>query len=100
MDCRRQRCRHPGCATPHLPIRRLGLCSRCYYRKEVRRLYKTQSIYGMRGVPDFEGRAPRPRRRTEIPPGEARVKILEERAALGLELWKTGMRGDAQPDLR
>jgi hypothetical protein len=76
-------CRHCGQARA---IQRRGLCHACYYTPGVRDLYPSTSKYGQRDL-DRRDRPP-PATPTSARPGsEAKVRVLEERAARGEALF-------------
>lgn len=78
-------CRHCQAARVGRPR---GLCWRCYYRPDVRELYQSTSKYARRSTPDYCGRARLPGFPTDAAPGsEAKVAVLEERAARREALW-------------
>ena len=72
-----------------------GLCWNCYYTPGLKEHYPSTSKYASRRAKgqtpapeDFEGRAPLPRRSTDAEPGsEEKIRVLEERARLGLALF-------------
>src|SRR5437588_11408350 len=78
-------CRHCGRNRVNRPR---GLCWSCYYTPGVRERYPSTSKFARRGVGDFNGRAEVAPEPTSAPPGSAeKVRVLEERARLGLSLW-------------
>jgi hypothetical protein len=81
---RKSLCRHCGAA----PISRpRGLCWSCYNTPDISGRYRTESVFGQRGVPDFEGEAPLPLP-TDWPPGSPEyLAILEARASRGQALF-------------
>ena len=64
-----------------------GLCWSCYYTPGVREQYPPTSKFARRGVKDFNGR-PKLGDPTDALPGtEEKVRVLMERARLGLALF-------------
>src|SRR5581483_10972436 len=74
-----------------------GLCWSCYYTPGVRELYPSTSKFARRGVADFNGRAKMPEPTDALPGTPEKVRVLEERARLGQQLWHPL---DAKLDLR
>ena len=74
-----------------------GLCWSCYYTPGVRDLYPSTSKFARRGVADFNGRAKMPEPTDALPGTQEKVRVLEERARLGQQLWHPL---DAKLDLR
>lgn len=74
-----------------------GLCWSCYYTPGVRELYPSTSKFARRGVADFNGRARMPEPTAALPGTSEKVRVLEERARLGQQLWHPL---DAKLDLR
>ncbi len=65
-----------------------GLCWTCYYRPGVKEMYPSTSKYARRGVGNFAGQAPLPKRSTNARPGsEEKIAILMERALLKQSLF-------------
>jgi hypothetical protein len=64
-----------------------GLCWSCYYTPGVRDLYPSTSKFARRGVADFNGRAKMPEPTAALPGSVEKVRVLEERARLGQQLW-------------
>src|SRR5687768_9146829 len=65
-----------------------GLCWSCYYTPGVREKFPSTSKFARRGVGDFNGRIRLPETATDAEPGsEEKLRILEERARLGLSLF-------------
>jgi hypothetical protein len=78
-------CRH--CGGP-LANRPRGLCWGCYHAPGVRDNYQPTSKYACRGVADSYGPRPLPAQPTAAAPGSAeKIRVLEERAARGEQLW-------------
>jgi hypothetical protein len=78
-------CRHCQRVNSNRPR---GLCWSCYYTPGVRERYPSTSKFARRGVSDFNGRAGLAVMPTSAPPGsDEKVRVLEERARLGLSLW-------------
>jgi len=78
-------CRHCQKVKANRPRR---LCWSCYYRPGVRVQYPSESIYGNRGVDDFNGRAKLPPAPTGALPGSPeKIAILTQRAAARQALW-------------
>jgi len=87
-------CRHCGTGPVNRPR---GLCWSCYYTPGVRELYPSTSKFARRGVADFNGRAKMPEPTAALPGTAEKVRVLEERARLGQQLWHPL---DAKLDLR
>jgi hypothetical protein len=64
-----------------------GLCWSCYYTPGVRDLYPSTSKFARRGVADFNGRAKMPEPTNALPGSAEKVRVLQERAQLGQQLW-------------
>jgi len=65
-----------------------GLCWSCYYTPGVREKFPSTSKFARRGVSDFNGKIRLPATPTDAEPGsEEKLRILEERARLGLSLF-------------
>lgn len=66
-----------------------GLCWACYYRHGVRDLYPSTSKYARRGITaNSSGGKDEP---TDEPPGsEEKIRVMERRAKLGLDLFQDG----------
>ncbi len=81
-------CRHCGLKAVNRPK---GLCWTCYYRPGVAALYPSTSVFARRGHANgFHQPAP-PARPTDAEPGsEAKLTVLESRAARGEGLWHQG----------
>jgi len=78
-------CRHCQQSPVHRPR---GLCWSCYYAPGVRALYPSTSKFARRGVANGFIAAPLPQFPTSALPGsEAKMLILEQRAALRQELF-------------
>jgi len=79
-------CRHPPCRSG-LSVRRRGLCSRCYDRPGIRRLYAAKAN-GRRGYSDrpadhvAEADGP-----TRQPPGPGKIPVMRGRAQRGTALF-------------
>jgi hypothetical protein len=80
-------CRH--CQRPEAKVNRpRGLCWHCYYKPGVRDLYPSTSKHGQRGVGGDNHRRPLPQEPTQAQCGsEGKIRVLEERAARGEQLW-------------
>jgi hypothetical protein len=78
-------------------IRPRGLCTRCYETNGVRELYPVSQSNGAvrSGVPAVSRGDLPPERTATVPGTEARIRVLEERAAMGWALF----RSDDGPDL-
>ena len=63
------------------------LCSRCYADRAIREAYPSISKYGRRSDIGAPGVRPLPEPTDALPGTEAKVRVLIQRAALGLELW-------------
>jgi hypothetical protein len=70
---------------------RRGLCRRCYYdRPGVRELYASGNAAAAREAQAEAGRNERPaaaRPTRALPGSEAKLRVLVERARLGVQLW-------------
>jgi hypothetical protein len=76
-----------------------GLCWDCFFTPGVRELYPPTDKSSRRGVGNVRGAAPLPAEPTSTLPGtEEKVRVLEQRAARGEELWHPLDSRDA-PDL-
>lgn len=66
-----------------------GLCFRCYHHEPgVRSQYPTSgSKYARRGIGHGGGLNPPDEPTAAVPGSEAKVAVLEQRAAAGLRLW-------------
>lgn len=64
-----------------------GLCWSCYYTPGVRDQYPSTSKFARRGVKDFNGRTKLGEPTTALPGTEEKIRILMERARLGLSLF-------------
>jgi hypothetical protein len=64
-----------------------GLCWSCYYTPGVRDMYPSTSKFARRGVADFNGRARLPEPTDALPGTPEKVRVLEERARQGQQLW-------------
>ncbi len=65
-----------------------GLCWSCYYQPGVRELFPSTSKFARLGVADSYGSRALPPEPTSAAPGSpAKVRVLAERAALGVALW-------------
>ena len=64
-----------------------GLCWSCYYTPGVREQYPSTSKFARRGVKDFNGRTKLGEPTSALPGSEEKVRVLMERARLGLSLF-------------
>src|SRR5688572_15172535 len=64
-----------------------GLCWSCYYSPGVRDQYPSTSKFARRGVKDFNGRTKLGEPTSALPGSEEKVRVLMERARLGLSLF-------------
>lgn len=77
-------CRH--CNRPQKHLRR-RLCSRCYYRLDIRALYPPDPRFTYENW-DFHRRAPLPAEPTPALPGTAaKIRVLTERARQRVQLF-------------
>lgn len=75
------------CRSPR-PTRPRGLCNRCYRDRSVRDRFPAHSKFARRGVGDFNGKTSQAALPTSALPGtEEKIRVLGERARLGLHLW-------------
>lgn len=95
-ECYRERVEGEACR--HCRIRQVsrarGLCFRCSRDAAIRNLYPTTSKYANKGISadgedDFEPQ-PCPEPTEAIPGTEAKLAVLEARAAARVELWHGG----------
>ncbi len=64
-----------------------GLCVRCYYNLDVRKLYPSTSKFARRGAPQPKNVKPASAP-TEAPPhSKEKILVLEQRALAGENLW-------------
>ncbi len=64
-----------------------GLCWSCYYTPGVREQFPSTSKFARRGVKDFNGRTKLGEPTDALPGTEEKVRVLMERARLGLSLF-------------
>jgi hypothetical protein len=91
-------------ASPAHPVGRIAVgrgtsilddpCNK-FYAPGVREQFPSTSKFARRGVRDKNGRAPLPEPTAARPGTEAKVRVLAERARLGLALWHPLDSGDA-----
>src|SRR5438874_1522881 len=77
-------CRHCNKVRSNRPR---GLCWSCYYSPGVREQYPSTSKFARRGVKDFNGRTKLGEPTDALPGSEEKIRILMERARLGLSLF-------------
>ena len=95
MAAKRIVCKH--CGQSRYPKQR-GLCWTCSQDPAVRNRYPSTSKFARRGVRNFNGATELPPKPTAALAGSAaKLRVLEERAALGVSLWHPDDSG--QPDL-
>jgi len=64
-----------------------GLCWSCYYTPGVREQFPSTSKFARRGVKDFNGRTKLGDPTPALPGSEEKVRVLMDRARLGLSLF-------------